>query len=64
VVRLDVHAKDFDSLTDISSEDLARDITALGERVSTVLVLGDLAFVVLTLGNRTLADKVIFRAAK
>jgi len=64
VVRLDVHAKDFNSLADISSEDLARDITAFGEHVSTVLVLGDLAFVVLTLGNRTLADKVIFRAAK
>ena len=64
LVRLNVRMEGIDSLEDVPSGDLARDITTVGKRVSTALVLGDLAFLMVTLGNGTIADKMIFGAAE
>jgi len=64
VVRLDVRMVGVDSLADILSGDLARDVTAFGERVTTVLVSRYLALAMVTLGDWTIADKMVCGAAK
>ena len=53
-----------DTLAEVSAGDLVRRVTTVGERVSSAVVLEDLAFVKVLLGNGTLANKVTWRAAE
>jgi len=59
-VRLNVRVVSVYPFANVLSGDLARDVTTFGERVTTVLVSRYLPLVMVSLGDRTIADEVGF----